>query len=159
MTLCTQLCRIFCLKRKQQTYRHITTGWNKIHSRKNHQQSPEQILFKPFRMGKLLFLKRVAGELEIPFMHPIRPPQNLKHQHLSHQLNWQILSSHSFFSIFQGKNFIDKIVGTKLGEIWFVCEGFSFFFSDLFRCLFFPDFLQDFILASQNGFQSLHLLG
>lgn len=64
VTLCTQLCRIFCLKRKQQTYRHITTSWNKIHSRKNHQQSPEQILFKPFRMGKLLFLKRVAGGLE-----------------------------------------------------------------------------------------------
>jgi len=90
-------------------------------------------------------------------MHPIRPPQNLKHQHISHQLNWQILflSKHSF--IFQAKNFMDKIVGTKLGKIGLAVN--VFLFSDLFRGLFFPDFLQDFILASQNGFQSLHLLG
>lgn len=151
VTLCTQLCRIFCLKKTTPVGTKFTQGKSI--------QSPEQILFKPFRMGKLLFLNRVAGGLEIPFMHPIRPPQNLKHQHISHQLNWQILflSKHSFFSIFQAKHFMDKIVGTKLGKIGLAVK--VFLFSDLFRGLFFPDILQDFILASQNGFQSLHLLG
>lgn len=156
VTLCTQLCRIFCLKKTTNISPPVGTKFTQgriISNLLNKSSS------NPSEWGNCFFWNELQEDWKLHSCIQFALPKISNTN--TFPISWigkSFFFPHTHFSASsKPKNFMDKIVGTKLGEIGLAVK--VFLFSDLFRGLFFPDILQDFILASQNGFQSLHSLG